>query len=447
MAGLYIHIPFCASRCIYCGFYSTTLLHLQDRYIDAVCREMELRRRNMEARERGGAGAMESINTIYIGGGTPSQLSAGNLRKLFHHINKVYLQPNGQTGFANVREITIECNPDDVTDEFVSTLSQLPVNRISMGAQTFSDERLRFLHRRHNAHQVVEAVGRLRKAGFRNISIDLMFGFPGETLDDWQRDIDEALALGVEHISAYSLMVEEGTPLYRMMNQTSQSTHLRPLEEETERKMYELLIDRLTSAGYDHYEISNFALKVSHQEWDSSYLKPLTFDRPLCPLSTPLALGRGVGGEAPSTFDLKPSFRSLHNSNYWNGTPYYGIGAAAHSYGTFLPSSPKNEGKLYRYWNVSDIHQYIQAIEQDIIPFEFEELNADTRYNDLITTALRTKEGIFLPSLEPHYHKYLMENAKTAINNGLLQIDDNHIHLTRQGLFVSDDVMSDLVIV
>lgn len=402
MAGLYIHIPFCASRCIYCGFYSTTLLHLQDRYIDAVCREMELRRRNMEARERGGAGAMESINTIYIGGGTPSQLSAGNLSKLFHNINKVYLQPNGQTGFANVREITIECNPDDVTDEFVSTLSQLPVNRISMGAQTFSDERLRFLHRRHNAHQVVEAVGRLRKAGFRNISIDLMFGFPGETLDDWQRDIDEALALGVEHISAYSLMVEEGTPLYRMMNQTSQSTHLRPLEEETERKMYEMLIERLTAAGYEHYEISNFA---------------------------------------------KPSFRSLHNSNYWNGTPYYGIGAAAHSYGTFLPSSPKNEGKLYRYWNVNDIHQYIQAVEQDIIPFEFEELNADTRYNDLITTALRTKEGIFLPSLEPHYHKYLMENAKTAINNGLLQIDDNHIHLTRQGLFVSDDVMSDLVIV
>jgi oxygen-independent coproporphyrinogen-3 oxidase len=342
------------------------------------------------------------VKTVYIGGGTPSQLSAGNLRKLFHNINKVYLQPNGQTGFENVREITIECNPDDVTDEFVSTLSQLPVNRISMGAQTFSDERLRFLHRRHNAHQVVEAVGRLRKAGFRNISIDLMFGFPGETLDDWQRDIDEALALHVEHISAYSLMVEEGTPLYRMMNQTSQSTHLRPLEEETERKMYEMLIERLTAAGYEHYEISNFA---------------------------------------------KPSYRSLHNSNYWNGTPYYGIGAAAHSYGTFLPSSPKNEGKLYRYWNVSDIHQYIQAIEQGIIPFEFEELNADTRYNDLITTALRTKEGIFLPSLEPRYHKYLMENAKTAINNGLLQIDDNHIHLTRQGLFVSDDVMSDLVFV
>ena len=400
MAGLYIHIPFCASRCIYCGFYSTTLLHLQDRYVDALCREMELRRRNMEARERGGAGATESINTIYIGGGTPSQLSAGNLRKLFHHINKVYLQPNGQTGFANVREITIECNPDDVTDEFVSTLSQLPVNRISMGAQTFSDERLRFLHRRHNAHQVVEAVGRLRKAGFRNISIDLMFGFPGETLDDWQRDIDEALALGVEHISAYSLMVEEGTPLYKMMNQTSQSSHLRPLEEETERKMYEMLIERLTSAGYDHYEISNFA---------------------------------------------KPSYRSLHNSNYWNGTPYYGIGAAAHSYGTFLPSSPKNEGKLYRYWNVNDIHQYIQAIEQDIIPFEFEELDADTRYNDLITTALRTKEGIFLPALEQPYRDYLLENARQSIDNGLLRIDNNHIHLTRQGLFVSDDVMSNLV--
>lgn len=418
MAGLYIHIPFCASRCIYCGFYSTTLLHLQDRYINAVCREMELRRRNMEARERGGAGAMESINTIYIGGGTPSQLSAGNLRKLFHNINKVYLQPNGQTGFENVREITIECNPDDVTDEFVSTLSQLPVNRISMGAQTFSDERLRFLHRRHNAHQVVEAVGRLRKAGFRNISIDLMFGFPGETLDDWQRDIDEALALGVEHISAYSLMVEEGTELYRLLKGAGVTAKRLPEQErenegEREREMYELLIDRLTSAGYDHYEISNFALKVSHREWDSS--------------------------------DLRPSFRSLHNSNYWNGTPYYGIGAAAHSYGTYLPSSPKNEGKLYRYWNVSDIHQYLKAVEQDIIPFEFEELNADTRYNDLITTALRTQEGIFLPALEQPYRDYLLENARQSIDNGLLRIDNNHIHLTRQGLFVSDDVMSNLV--
>ena len=394
---------------------------------------MELRRRNMEARERGGAGATASINTIYIGGGTPSQLSAGNLRKLFHNINKVYLQPNGQTGFENVREITIECNPDDVTDEFVSTLSQLPVNRISMGAQTFSDERLRFLHRRHNAHQVVEAVGRLRKAGFRNISIDLMFGFPGEILDDWQRDIDEALALGVEHISAYSLMVEEGTELYRLLKGAGVTAKRLPEQErenegEREREMYELLIDRLTSAGYEHYEISNFALKneACRMKNEESFLN--------APADS-------------SFFILHSSFKSLHNSNYWNGTPYYGIGAAAHSYGTFLPSSPKNEGKLYRYWNVSDIHQYIQAIEQDIIPFEFEELNADTRYNDLITTALRTKEGIFLPSLEPHYHKYLMENAKTAINNGLLQIDDNHIHLTRQGLFVSDDVMSDLVIV
>lgn len=399
MAGLYIHIPFCASRCIYCGFYSTTLLHLRDRYVDAICREMELKRDSvlhLDTRP-----AMEYINTIYIGGGTPSQLSAENLRKLFYNIYKVYLQPNHQQGFENVTEITIECNPDDVTDEFVSTLSQLPVNRISMGAQTFSDERLRFLRRRHNAHQVVEAVGRLRKAGFRNISIDLMFGFPGETLEDWERDIDEALALHVEHISAYSLMLEEGTELYRLMKGMGE----RENEGAREREMYELLIDRLTSSGYEHYEISNFALR----------------DERRC------------------------SYRSLHNSSYWNGTPYFGIGVAAHSYGNGLPSSLKKEGKLYRYWNVSDIDQYLKAIEQGNIPFEYEELNDDTRYNDLITTALRTREGIFLPALEQQYCDYLLENARQSLNNGLLRIDNDHIHLTRQGLFVSDNVMSNLI--
>jgi oxygen-independent coproporphyrinogen-3 oxidase len=235
-----------------------------------------------------------------------------------------------------------------------------------------------------------------QEAGFENISIDLMYALPTQTTAQWEADIETALRLNVQHISCYGLMYEEGTVMTRMRDKGE----LTPIDEDTENAMYDYLCERLEKAGFVHYEVSNFAL---------------------------------------------PGHEAQHNSNYWNGTPYYGIGAAAHSYGTFLPSSPKNEGKLYRYWNVSDIHQYIQAIEQDIIPFEFEELNADTRYNDLITTALRTKEGIFLPSLEPRYHKYLMENAKTAINNGLLQIDDNHIHLTRQGLFVSDDVMSNLV--
>ena len=205
MAGLYIHIPFCKSRCIYCAFYSTTAHELRQRYVDALCREMEI-----HPFPEG-----MSIDTIYLGGGTPSQLTSHQLHQLFIYINKVY----GQKPKANGQkpEITIEVNPDDVTPEFAATLSQLPINRVSMGAQTFDDERLRFLRRRHTAAQVSEAVRLLRDAGIRNISIDLMYGFPNETLDDWQHDIDAAVALDVEHLSAYCLSIEEGTPLYVQM--------------------------------------------------------------------------------------------------------------------------------------------------------------------------------------------------------------------------------------
>ena len=205
MAGLYIHIPFCKSRCIYCAFYSTTAHELRQRYVDALCREMEI-----HPFPEG-----MSIDTIYLGGGTPSQLTSHQLHQLFIYINKVY----GQKPEANGQkpEITIEVNPDDVTPEFAATLSQLPINRVSMGAQTFDDERLRFLRRRHTAAQVPEAVRLLRDAGIRNISIDLMYGFPNETFDDWQHDIDAAVALDVEHLSAYCLSIEEGTPLYEHM--------------------------------------------------------------------------------------------------------------------------------------------------------------------------------------------------------------------------------------
>lgn len=389
MAGLYIHIPFCASRCIYCGFYSTTLLDLQDRYIDAVCREMELRKQEFITQH---PTPYPELPTIYLGGGTPSQLSAKNLQKLFYNINKVYGPfPNDPI------EITMECNPDDLSEEYVAVLSQLPVNRISMGAQTFSDERLHFLHRRHTAEQVRTAIKRLRAIGIQNISIDLMFGFPNETLDDWASDINEALALDVEHISAYCLMYEEGTPLYEKFK----SAKVQKLKEETERLMYERLIDRLEAAGYEHYEISNFAKE-------------------------PPLWGGWRGSPSP--------LRSLHNSNYWNGTPYIGLGAAAHSY-----------DKKSRSWNICDIRQYIAAIEQGQRPFEYELLNDDTRYNDLITTALRTREGINLTTMEKEYKDYLLENARLSLEQNLLRIDDNHIHLTRKGLFVSDDVMSDLI--
>lgn len=383
MAGLYIHIPFCKSRCIYCGFYSTTSLQLQDRYVEALCREMEMR--SKDGKKQRNDGERERISTIYLGGGTPSLLSEANLHRLFDAIGNTF-------SLADLKETTIECNPDDITEDYASMLSRLPVNRVSMGAQTFSNDRLHFLHRRHTAEEVGRAVERLRNVGIENISIDLMFGFPGETLDDWQQDINAALSLDVEHISAYCLMYEEGTPLYRMANT------LKPIDDETERLMYDTLIDRLSRADYEHYEISNFArVRKSHDA-------------------------------------KRSSLRSLHNSNYWNSTPYIGLGAAAHSFDI-----------VSRQWNISNIHTYIESIEQGIVPCEREIIDADTRYNDLITTALRTREGIILSSLKEKYRHYLLDNAKSAIERGLLTIDDDRIHLTRQGLFVSDDVMSDLV--
>ncbi len=244
MAGLYIHIPFCKSRCIYCGFYSTTDEKWRQKYVDAVCREMEMRPSDAP------------ITTIYLGGGTPSQLTAEQLEQLFIYINKVYGN--------DAKEVTIEVNPDDVTVEFAAVLQRLPVNRVSMGAQTFNNVRLRFLHRRHTAEQVHLAVQHLRNAGIRNISIDLMYGFPGETLADWKHDIEAALLLDVEHLSAYCLMIEEGTPLARMLHKgdgsrcviSQETTQMEPFticDEELERQMYVALIDRLTASCYEHY--------------------------------------------------------------------------------------------------------------------------------------------------------------------------------------------------
>ena len=364
MEGIYIHIPFCRSRCIYCGFYSTTSLEQRQRYVEAVCREIEMR------------GLDREVSTIYFGGGTPSQLTIGQLRQIsdaLYIYNKV----------EKDAEVTIEVNPDDVTAEFAAGLKQLPVNRISMGAQTFSDEQLRFLHRRHSAAQVSEAVARLRAAGIRNISVDLMYGFPGETLSDWQYDIDCALALNVEHLSAYCLTIEEGTPLY-------ESIECSP-DEELARRMYEVLIDRLEAAGFEHYEISNFS---------------------------------------------KKGFRSRHNSSYWNGTPYIGIGAAAHSF----------DGTS-RSWNISNLQQYIEGMERGERLFGSETIDGDTRYNDMVTVALRTRVGLDLNNLSERYRNYCLKNARRYIDDGLLQLDSDQLSLTRRGLFVSDMIMAELMMI
>ena len=338
MAGLYIHIPFCKSRCIYCGFYSTTAFELRQQYTDALCREIADR-------------ASGSIGTIYLGGGTPSQLTLSQLHQIFDTIYKY-------NKVEKDAEVTIEVNPDDVTEELAAALPALSVNRVS---------------------------------------IDLMYGFPEENLTSWQQDISTALSLDVEHLSAYCLMIEEGTPLYRMQ--------IPPIDEELERTMYELLMDRLEAAGYEHYEISNWGLSP----------RPLQKEREL------------------------RSYRSRHNSSYWNQTPYIGIGAAAHSY----------DGQCCRRWNISDIRRYIDGIRQGTCVYEEEWLDEDTRYNDCVTVALRTCEGINLKNLSARHRQYCLENAQHFIDDGLLKLShDNHqLSLTRRGLFISDMIMSDLMLV
>ena len=301
-------------------------------------------------------------------------LSSHNLSRLCQHL-KVF-------AYGTLEEFTVECNPDDVTPEFASILYSLGVNRVSMGAQTFSDERLAFIHRRHKAHQVKEAIENLRNVAVRNISIDLMFGFPDETVENWKSDIEQALSLGVQHISAYSLMYEEGTPLYKLL----EDGKIKEINEDVSLEMYETLITLLTKAGYDHYEISNFAF---------------------------------------------PGYRSKHNSSYWKRIPYLGIGAAAHSYN--LTS---------RQWNVSDVELYIKG---DNIVEDCELLDATEQYNDLITTALRTSEGIDLGSLSEADFFYLTKAASKSIEQGNLIIEHNHLHLTRKGLFISDAVMVELI--
>ena len=367
MTGLYVHIPFCKSRCVYCGFYSTTLDTMKEKYVDALIEELRLR-----------AAEGQKWRTVYIGGGTPSSLDGRLLSKLFSAIDCSYSL-----------ETTIECNPDDINDDLADLIADLPVDRVSMGAQTFDDDRLRFLRRRHKASDVACAVERLRRRGIRNVSVDLMYGFPGETMDDWLLDIDKALAIGVEHLSAYCLMYEEETPLFKMLKDGMVSE----ADEELSREMYYCLIDRLQSAGYEHYELSNFA---------------------------------------------RDGKRSLHNSSYWSGIPYVGVGAAAHSY----------DGRC-RQWNIDNLLIYINKVENGELPFTSELLTYDEKYNDMVMLSLRTKEGIDLGKMSLELGKeardFCLEQARRYIRSGLLVAEGGSLRLSRDGLYVSDMVMSDLM--
>ena len=373
MAGIYIHIPFCKRRCIYCDFFSTTQSEKKADYVHALVRELEMRKDYL---------GNEEIETIYLGGGTPSQLSQEELEEIFTYIYKVYkVTPDA--------EVTLEANPDDLTPEYVSMLRTLPINRISMGIQTFQEETLKLLHRRHTAQQAVEAFKRCREAGFQNISIDLMYGLPGETLDTWEQDLQQAINLHPEHISAYHLIYEEGTALWNLREQNK----VEEAEEELSLTLFKTLIERLTKAGYQHYEISNFCL---------------------------------------------PGLYSRHNSSYWTGKKYLGCGPSAHSF----------DGTS-RQWNVSSLDKYLEGIRTDQLDFEIEELDLYTRYNDFVITSIRTCWGMPLSQLRTNYgetlYNYCLRMAKPHIQQGVLEIKEDTLKLTSEGIFISDGIMSDLL--
>lgn len=373
MAGIYLHIPFCKTRCIYCDFYSTTRSEMADRYVSALCRELKLRKSYLDN---------EPVETIYFGGGTPSQLSKEYFEKIFETIEREY-------NLGNCEEITLEANPDDLTPEYIKMLSSLPFNRISIGIQTFNEQTLRLLKRRHTAEQAISAVKECRMAGFQNISIDLMYGLPGETPESWEADLEQAVNLNVEHISAYHLIYEEGTPLYEML----QKHKVEEVDEESSVDFFALMIDQLTKAGFQHYEISNFC---------------------------------------------KPDMYSQHNSSYWTGKKYLGCGPSAHSF----------NGST-RQWNVSSLDKYIAGIEKGIPDFEIEALDVTTRYNDFVITSLRTMWGLSLNRLEEEFgtefKQYCLENAQTYLDSGKLEIRDNTLFLSKEGIFISDGIMSDLL--
>lgn len=315
MAGIYVHIPFCYSRCAYCGFFSTTELSQRSTYVDAVLKEYELRADYLPQDE--------PVRTIYIGGGTPSQLADTDLERLLRAL------PVNQA-----EEMTMEANPSDITEARLKAWQAMGINRLSIGIQSFDDGMLAFLNRRHDSMQAKQVIRLAQDSGYTNISIDLMYALPDQTMEQWQADIETALTFSVQHISSYCLSYEQGTPLWRL----KQKGAVHETDDDLANAMYALLCQRLKEAGYSHYEVSNFAI---------------------------------------------PGYESRHNSSYWDDTPYLGLGAGAHSY-----------DRTSRQWNAANLHNYLRDIMNGKIPCQRERLTETEKYNERVMLGLRTSKGI-----------------------------------------------------
>ncbi len=374
MNGIYLHIPFCKKKCIYCDFFSKVKgLGTIDKYVSALCSELHRRRDYLPSPE---------VSTLYIGGGTPSLLSPEQLKRILAIVHSDFILN------ANA-EVTIEANPDDIRETFVLGLEETAVNRISLGVQSFDDKMLKLLNRRHNSKQAVDALGLLAGYGYENISIDLIYGLPGQTLRQWESDVELAMSLPITHLSCYALTYEEGTPLKGMLD----AGQICEVDEELSRAMYMMLLDKMESQGWDHYEISNFC---------------------------------------------RPGYRGKHNSGYWNGMCYLGCGPSAHSY-----------NGVSRCWNVRQIDAYVQSGGGQETVQEEEYLTDDMRWDETVMVSLRTREGLDLETFSSVFGdsatRVLLDSAKQWLNKGDLILVDNHLKLSRQGLFVSDAIIVDLM--
>ena len=338
------------------------------RYVSTLCTELRQRKAYLQGLP---------VTTIYFGGGTPSRLSPEQIGQVIGEIRQNY-------GLDNLEELTVECNPDDITPDYVSALSTLGVNRISMGVQTFHDDLLHFLGRRHTARQAIDAVQSCQDAGIHNISIDLMYGLPGQTPDVQRHDLETATTLNVQHISSYCLSYEEGSPLDRMRKEN----RIVPADDDTCAAMYETMCRHLRKAGFEHYEISNFS---------------------------------------------QPGFHSRHNSSYWDGTPYLGVGASAHSY-----------NGTSRQWNPNDLDAYMQGIEHNTPKYEIEPLTPTDLYNEKLMLSLRTAPGLNLSTLSTPDRLSVLQSAKNLLNNDSLILENNHLRIPEHRLFISDTIISTL---
>lgn len=374
MAGVYIHVPFCKKLCSYCDFYHVMTLSDNQDFVEAVVRESEKRKEYI---------GNDVISSIYLGGGTPSVLSLMQIGKIIESIRNNY-SVDGDC------ETTIEINPDDADFEYLVGLKDLNINRISLGVQSWNDNILKLLNRRHDSNQAALALERTFRAGFENITIDLIYGIPMLTSDQWSDALDKSFTYGIKHLSAYHLTIEPGTVLWKMKERGA----FNEIDEEESSVQFNILIEKTGAEGFIHYEISNFG---------------------------------------------KPGYFSRHNTNYWKQVKYLGLGPSAHSFNGYS-----------RQWNIKDLKKYIKSIKSDKICFEKEELDRKTQFNEYIMTSLRTMWGIDLEYVENRFEKegydYIMNLAGKFIDYGLMKHENKTLVLTNQGKMISDNIISELML-